>query len=51
MVIRLDLYGRRFCDLLGAALNLEEVVLSVVSTAELAIGMTAKVIGTSRTGN
>jgi len=27
MVIRLDLYGRRFRCWLGAALNLEEVVL------------------------
>ena len=31
MVIRHDLYGRRVRAVLGAALNLEEVVLSVIS--------------------
>ena len=53
MVIRHDLYGYRFdCS---ATLNLEEVFSVIcVFNKQLSIailGMTAKVIGTSRTGN
>ena len=53
MVIRHNLYGER-CVIAGATLNPEEavfVICCVNKQLNPCMAMTAKVIGTSRTGN